>query len=458
MSLVSINPATEELIKEYEEFSDHQISSALEASAEAYKGWRQTSYETRAKVLNNAADILIKNKHEYASMMTAEMGKPISSSIAEVEKCAWVCSYYAEHAEAFLADEFISTEYKVSKVVFRPLGTVLAIMPWNFPFWQVFRFAAPALMAGNTALLKHASNVTGSALMIQEIFEQAGLIEGGFITLPIGSSKVAQIIESDAVKAVTLTGSEQAGSKVASKAGEMLKKSVLELGGSDPYLVLKDADLVKAAESIVTSRMINNGQSCIAAKRFIVDSEVYNGFLEEVKKLMAEYEMNDPMDPGCRLGPMARKDLRDELHQQVQESIAKGAELIMGGVVPEKKGAWYPPTIISNVKPGMPAYHDELFGPVAIMIKVEDVDEAITIANDTRFGLGAAVFTSDDTKGEELAENFIEAGACFVNDFVKSDPRLPFGGIKASGFGRELGTFGIREFVNIKTIVITKPS
>jgi len=386
--------------------------------------------------------------------MTREMGKPIAGARAEVEKCAWVCDYYAENGDSFLKDEIIETDAQKSFVTYEPLGTVLAVMPWNFPFWQVFRFAVPGLMAGNAGLLKHASNVTGCALAIEDIFRKAGFPEDLFRTLKISSSKVAGVIENPIVKAVTLTGSVPAGRAVAEKAGAELKKTVLELGGSDPYLILEDADLEKAIPTCVNSRLINNGQSCIAAKRFIVVESRLEEFTRKFVEEMKTKTMGDPMDESYDLGPQARVDLRDELHDQVQRSIDKGANCLLGGEIPNKKGAWYPSTILADVQSGMAAYEEELFGPVAAIIKAENEEDAIRIANDSDFGLGAAVFTEDLEKGERIASRELNAGNCFVNSLVKSDPRLPFGGIKHSGYGRELSHFGIKEFVNIKTVYV----
>ena len=380
------------------------------------------------------------------------MGKPILQSKAEVEKCAWVCDYYADNAEKFLANEIIKTEFSKSYVSFQPLGVVLAIMPWNFPFWQVFRFAAPTLMAGNASVLKHASNVMGCAIAIEKIFNDAGFLENLFRTLVISSKKVEAVIRNKNVQAVTLTGSTPAGSTVASVAGSEIKKTVLELGGSDPYIILEDVDLESAAEICVNARLINSGQSCIAAKRFIVVEEIYKMFEELFVQKMKSKKMGNPLDESNHLGPQARTDLRNELHDQVKRSITKGAKLLLGGEIPNVKGAYYPPTVLSNISPGMPAYDDEIFGPVASLIKVKNEKEAIKVANATSFGLGAAVFTKDNERGEKIAEKELVAGSCFVNDSVKSDPRLPFGGVKKSGYGRELSVLGIREFVNIKTV------
>jgi succinate-semialdehyde dehydrogenase/glutarate-semialdehyde dehydrogenase len=382
------------------------------------------------------------------------MGKILKEGRAEAEKCAWVCDYYAENAEGFLLDEVIKTDAAKSFVACRPLGVVLAVMPWNFPFWQVFRFAAPAIMAGNVGLLKHASNVPGCALAIENVFRKAGFPSGVFQTLLVGGPRVDSIIENPLVKAVTLTGSTPAGRAVAAKSGAMLKKTVLELGGSDPYVVLPDADIDAAVSTCVTSRLINAGQSCIAAKRFVVVDAVYDDFLERFVDEMSGKRVGDPRDPEADIGPQARHDLRNELHAQVQKSIDTGARRLLGGEIPNGEGAYYPPTILADVLPGMPAYDEELFGPVASVIRAADEADAIRIANDSAFGLGAAVFSGDPSRAERIARDEIEAGCCFVNEFVRSDPRLPFGGIKESGYGRELSHHGIREFVNVKTVYV----
>ena len=450
----SINPATGEILQRYEEMSAEQVDAIVDRSSAAFERWRRTSFQERGNCLRRAAGVLRERAQEFARLMALEMGKPLSQGLAEIEKCAWGCEYYAEHAEAFLGREPIETEAARSFVHFEPLGVVLAVMPWNFPFWQVFRFAAPNLMAGNTGLLKHASNVFGCALAIEDVFRQAGLPEDVFRTLRIGSKRVDAVIEHRKLRAVTLTGSTLAGRAVARKAGEMLKKTVLELGGSDPYVVLEDADLEAAVESCVTSRLINGGQSCIAAKRFIVPPGIRDAFEERFIERMASRQMGDPLEDTTELGPQARHDLRDELHQQVVASVARGARCVLGGEVPEGPGAFYPATVLTDVGPGMPAYDEELFGPVAAIIPVANEDEAIRVANDSPFGLGAAVFTRDRERGEEIAATRLEAGCCFVNTFVRSDPRLPFGGVKESGYGRELGLYGIREFVNLKTVYV----
>jgi succinate-semialdehyde dehydrogenase/glutarate-semialdehyde dehydrogenase len=454
LALVSINPTTGETIKEYKEMTPEEVAEILEKSHEEFQRWQKVPFKKRRALMLEAAKILKENKHSYAKMLTIEMGKILKDAVAEVEKCAWVCEYYAENAEEMLQPEFVETDASKSFVAFQPLGVILAVMPWNFPYWQVFRFAAPALMAGNVGVLKHASNVPGAALIIEEVFRKAGLPEHAFRTLLIGSKQVAAVIENDAIKAVTLTGSDPAGRAVASKAGAMLKKTVLELGGSDPYIILADADNEQAVMTCATSRLINAGQSCIAAKRFIVVESKKDDFVEGFVEYMKKMKMGDPLDPSTNIGPQARHDLRDALHEQVQKSIAKGAELLLGGYLPDGPGAFYPPTVLTNVKKGMPAFDEELFGPVASIIIAKDEEEAIALANDTTFGLGAAVFTKDLAKGERLAVEEIEAGSCFVNAFVRSDPRLPFGGIKQSGYGRELSHYGIKEFVNIKTIYI----
>jgi succinate-semialdehyde dehydrogenase/glutarate-semialdehyde dehydrogenase len=384
--------------------------------------------------------------------MTLEMGKPVSGGVSESEKCAWVCDYYAGNAQGFLADQYVEVGTRKSFVTFQPLGVVLAVMPWNFPFWQVFRFAAPNLMAGNAGLLKHASNVPGCALAIEEVFQEAGFPEALFRSLLIPGSRVNDVIENPLVRAVTLTGSTPAGKAVAAKAGEMLKKTVLELGGSDPYVILEDADIPAAAVTCATARLINSGQSCIAAKRFIVVEAVRDEFEKLFITAMANTKMGDPLEEDTVVGPQAREDLRDELHDQVLRSIGAGAQCLLGGKIPEGPGAYYPPTVLTGVGPGMPAYHEELFGPVASIITVKDEAEALRVANDSSFGLGAAVFTADLERGTRIAREELEAGACFVNDFVRSDPRLPFGGVKESGYGRELSPYGILEFVNIKTV------
>ncbi|KPM48420.1 NAD-dependent succinate-semialdehyde dehydrogenase [Jiulongibacter sediminis] len=454
MTIESVNPANNKKLQEYTLLTDEQAERKLKQSEQVYKIWRKTGFSERSKLMLKAADVLNTNKEKYALMMTREMGKTLASSRAEVEKCAWVCRYYAENAETFLHDEKIQTDASRSYVSYQPLGVILAVMPWNFPFWQVFRFAAPALMAGNAAVLKHASNVPGSAALIQEVFDEAGFPKGLFTNLWISSKQVEKLIENPIIKAVTLTGSEKAGASVAAKAAQHIKKAVLELGGSDAYIILEDADLDLAAKQCTESRLLNTGQSCIGAKRFIVLDEVYEEFLLKFIEQMLESVTGDPEKEETTMGPMARTDLRDELHEQVMKSVEKGAEIQIGGEIQDLTGAYYPATILTNVKPGMPAYEEELFGPVASVIKVKDEAEAIQVANDSKFGLGSGVFTKDLSRGERIARYELEAGSSFVNQYVKSDPRLPFGGIKTSGFGRELSHHGILEFVNTKTIYI----
>ena len=402
--------------------------------------------------MRQAAKLLRDRAGDYARTMALEMGKPLRDGIAEAQKCATACDFYAEHAERFLAREPIATEARSSFVTFNPLGVVLAVMPWNFPFWQVFRFAAPTLMAGNAGVLKHASNVPACALAIEALFKDAGFPQHLFSTLLIGTSQVDAVIANPQVSAVTITGSSAAGRAVARKAGEMLKKSVLELGGSDPYLVLEDADPDFAATVCAKGRLINAGQSCIAAKRFIVVDAVRREFEDRFVQKMRAPRMGDPLIEGTELGPLARHDLRDQLHRQVEESIRKGARCLIGGTIPEGPGAFYPPTVLTDVAKGMPAYDEELFGPVAAVIRANDEAEAIAIANDSKYGLGGAVITRDLARGERIAAESIESGCVFVNESVRSDPRLPFGGVKESGYGRELSAYGIREFVNIKTV------
>ncbi len=450
----SINPTTNEEIKIYQEMAEANVEKILTSSNQEFLSWRKTDFSYRSAKMKKAAEVLRLKKDKWAEIMTLEMGKPISQSISEVEKCAWVCDYFADNAEKFLSDELIETDASKSFVTYKPLGVVLAIMPWNFPFWQVFRFAAPNLMAGNAGVLKHSSNVMGCALAIEEIFHEAGFPENLFRSLIVSSKNIKSIIENKNIAAVTLTGSVEAGKSVAAMAGSVLKKTVLELGGSDPYLILEDADLETSSTICVNSRLINGGQSCIAAKRFIIVDSIYNEFEKLFVQKMKSKMMGDPFDKKNDLGPQARTDLRNELHTQVLKSTGLGANILLGGEVPNSTGAYYPPTVLTNVHAGMPAYNEELFGPVASLIKVKDETEGIKIANDTTFGLGAAVFTSDKERGERIAKDELNAGCCFVNELVKSDPRLPFGGIKESGYGRELSLLGIKEFMNAKTVYI----
>ncbi len=448
----SINPYNNQLLASYPEFSSEKVNEIISKNYSTWLNWRNTGFEERSKLMYKAAAILRKRKAELAKLITLEMGKRIAESIAEVEKCAWVCEYYAENAESFLADEPIKTDAQKSMAVFEPIGPVLAVMPWNYPFWQVFRFAAPALMAGNTGLLKHASNVQGCALAIESIFTEAGFPKHTFDILVIGSAKVEAVIANAKVAAVTLTGSEYAGSKVAAAAGKYLKKSVLELGGSDPCIVLNDANLDEAASVGLTSRMLTTGQTCIAAKRFFVESSVYEAFKSILHAKIKTFQAGDPMDKATTIAPLSQRNFVEEVHDQVIRSKAMGASVTIGGEIAEK-GCFYPITLIENVEQGMPVFDEETFGPVIALIKVEDETEAIEKANDSLFGLGAAVWTENLKKGEDIARK-IEAGAVFVNGLVKSDPRLPFGGIKNSGFGRELANYGIKEFCNIKSVWI----
>ena len=453
MTITSINPATDETTRTYDEMPPAEVDRAIEAAHAAFREWRGTSFAERAERLRAAARLLRERRQAYAELMTREMGKVLAGGLSEVDKCAWVCDFYAEQAAAFLAPEPVATDASRSFVAFEPLGVVLAVMPWNFPFWQVFRFAAPALMAGNAGVLKHASNVPGCALAIEEVLRDAGLPAGLFRALLVPSRDVARAIEHPRVVAVTLTGSTPAGREVAGKAGSLIKKTVLELGGSDPYLILEDADLDRAVATCVESRLINSGQSCIAAKRFVIPRRLADDIERRFVAAMRAKVVGDPMREGTHVGPLARRDLRDQLHAQVEASRRAGARCLLGGEIPEGPGAFYPPTVLAGVGPGMPAYDEELFGPVAALIAVDSEEEAIRVANDSIFGLGAAVFTRDSRRGEAVACR-LEAGSCFVNDLVRSDPRLPFGGIKQSGYGRELGPFGIREFVNVKTVYV----
>jgi succinate-semialdehyde dehydrogenase/glutarate-semialdehyde dehydrogenase len=450
----SISPTDSRVLAEYEETAPGEVEHHIETAASLQRDWSQTSFADRAAPMIRMAELLEAKRDELAALMADEMGKPIAQGLAEVDKCVWVCRHYAENAERILTDEHIEADRSKSYVAYRPLGVVLAVMPWNFPLWQVYRFLAPALMAGNGGLLKHASNVTGSALAIDRLVVEAGFPDGLFRSLVLPSSRVEEVLEHPLVVAATLTGSDPAGRAVATKAGSLLKKTVLELGGSDPYVVLADADIDQAAATCANSRLINGGQSCIAAKRFIVEEPVVEEFTEKFAAGLAKAVMGDPHDPSTTLGPLARVDLRDELHSQVERSVESGARLAMGGEMPGDPGAFYPPTLLTGVTKGMAVYHEETFGPVAAVIAAQDLDDAVHIANDTDFGLGAAVFTTDLEKGEWVARDRIQAGAVFVNAFVASDPRLPFGGIKSSGYGRELSDLGMKEFLNAKTVVV----
>jgi succinate-semialdehyde dehydrogenase / glutarate-semialdehyde dehydrogenase len=447
----SRNPATGELIESFPAHDSSAIATALREAEDAFQAWRETSFTERSACLHRAAAILRTEKVGLGRLMAREMGKPVVEGEAEAEKCAWVCEYYAEHAPAMLAPEPVTTDAARSYIRFDPLGTILAVMPWNFPFWQVFRFAAPALMAGNTGLLKHASNVPRCGLTIEEILHRAGVPRGAFRALLLPSSRIEEVLASPVVKAATLTGSEPAGAAVASLAGRLLKKTVLELGGSDPFIVLDDADPLRAASWAARARTVNSGQSCIAAKRFLVMEPSGDRFVAALRAELEALPMGDPLDHATRIGPLAREDLRRDLHSQVERTVRQGATLVTGGTPAAGAGAFYPPTLLDRVRPGMPAFDEETFGPVAAVVRVSTEDEAVTLANATPFGLGASIWSGDAARAERLAPR-IEAGAVFVNGVVKSDPRLPFGGIKLSGYGRELATFGIREFVNDKSV------
>jgi len=458
MQFTTVNPATGKTLKTYDEMSWESLDALLKEVAQTQREWRKTPFSERSRLMKRAAQILKDQKDALAELMAQEMGKPLDQGRAEIEKCAWVCEYYAENAEKFLQSETVKTEAHESFVAFKPLGVVLAIMPWNYPFWQVFRFAAPGLMAGNAGVLKHAPNVYGCALALEKIFQDAGFPPNLFRSLIIDIPATTKVIHHPQVAAVTITSSVRAGQAVATEAGKVLKKCVLELGGSDAFVVLEDADIDKATEIGITARYQNTGQSCIAAKRFIVVEAIREKFEKKFVERAKALTMGDPHEDGVKMGPMARTDLRDELHDQVQRSVAKGAKILTGGQVPDGPGAYYPPTVITDVKEGMAAWSEELFGPVAIVIPVKDENAAIQVANGTDFGLGGAVWTQDLERGKRIAADLMESGSCTVNGMTKSDPRLPFGGIKKSGYGRELSAFGIREFVNIHPVVVNQIS
>lgn len=452
MAIATINPATGATIKTFTPLTDAEIETKLALAQATYQQYRQTSFKDRSQWLNQAANILEQDAAKLARIMTIEMGKPLKSAIAEVQKCALVCRFYAEKAPEFLAQVTIESDAKHSYVAYQPLGIILAVMPWNFPFWQVFRFAAPALMAGNVGILKHASNVPQCALAIEAIFWQAGFPEGAFQSLLIGADQVKSLVEDNRVKAATLTGSEPAGAALAAAAGRQIKKVVLELGGSDPFIVLESADLEKAVATGVTARMLNNGQSCIAAKRFIVQESIADQFQSRLIARFKELKIGDPLEQDTDIGPLATATICSELDQQVQNAIQQGAKVLIGGQpLSDRPGNFYPPTILTNIAEDSPVAQEEFFGPVALLFKVKDLDAAIALANNIPFGLGASAWTSQPTQQERLVAE-IEAGAVFINSMVKSDPRLPFGGIKRSGYGRELSIQGIHEFVNIKTV------
>ena len=452
MGIATINPATGETLKTFYALTNEQIEAKINLAAKTFAKYRQTTFPQRSEWLKKTADILERDKEKFGKIMTTEMGKPIKSAIAEVQKCALVCRYYAENGAEFLADVPAKTDATSSYVRYLPLGIILAVMPWNFPFWQVFRFAAPTLMAGNVGLLKHASNVPQSALAIEEILSEAGFPQGSFQTLLIGARQVEGIINDDRVKAATLTGSEPAGMALASAAGKQIKKVVLELGGSDPFIVLESANLEEAVNTAVTARMINNGQSCIAAKRFILAESIADRFVEQLTIKFQSLKVGDPMDENTDIGPLATPSGLKEIETQVKDTVAMGGKIVTGGQsLSDRPGNFYLPTILSDIPPGSPAEKDEFFGPVALIFKVKSLEEAISLANDSPFGLGASAWTNNPAEQEKLI-NEIEAGAVFINGMVKSDPRLPFGGIKRSGYGRELAVQGIHEFVNIKTV------
>ena len=452
--LTVVDPATAQPGRTYEGHTGDEAHAIIAKTRKAFEQWRGAAFAERARLMKKAAEALRRRAPEFAELMAAEMGKPHSDGLAEIEKCAFNCDFYAGQAERFLARRPVDVGGPKAFVTYNPLGVVLAVMPWNFPFWQVFRFAAPTLMAGNAAVLKHASSVPGCALAIEAVFREAGFPEDLFRTLLIPGRDVRAMIEDPNIAAVTITGSVAAGRQVAEAAGRALKKVVLELGGSDAYLVLDDADVEKAAEVCAAARMVNGGQSCIAGKRFIVDKSVREAFERALVEKISAWRMADPHDPTTKLGPLSSVQARDEVHDQVTQSLAKGARLLCGGEIPDRPGAWYPPTVLTDVKPGQPAHDEEIFGPVAAIIEAADEETAIRIANDSAFGLGSGVLTSDLARGERIAAERLEAGMSFVNANVRSDPRLPFGGVKHSGHGRECADFGIHEFVNIKTVLV----
>ena len=456
MAIVAVNPATGEQLESHREMPAEEVAGIVDSAHGAFLAWRQKSFEERAQCLRRMGELLRGRAEEWARLMAREMGKPVTDGIAEAKKCAACCDHFADHGARMLAREEVPTEARHSFVTFEPLGVVLAVMPWNFPFWQVFRFAAPAFMAGNAAVLKHASNVPACALAIERIVREAGVPANLLRTLLVGNKQVDAVIGHPRVRAVTLTGSGPAGRAVAAKAGAMLKKTVLELGGSDAYLVLEDADPETAAGICTKARLVNGGQSCIAGKRFIVVDAVREAFERHFVQKMRAVRQGDPMDPATQVGPLARHDLRDALHDQVQRSLQQGARCLLGGRLPEGPGAFYPPTVLAGVRKGMPAFDEELFGPVAAVVPAKDEGEAIALANDSVFGLGGGVITRDVARGERIAAELMEAGCVFVNDAVRSDPRLPFGGVKESGYGRELSSYGIKEFVNVKTVFVAQ--
>ncbi len=456
MSIQTINPATESILEAYPVMTQSAIGLQIEAAESRFHLWKRVDLDVRAKLLLSLAKLLRSQAADFAGLMAQEMGKPITAGKLEIEKCALVCEHYAQHGADYLLPEYITTEHHRAKVCYQPQGIVFAVMPWNFPFWQVFRFAAPNIMAGNVGILKHAPITTGAGLAIEKAFLDAGFPEHVFSTMVLTNEQTASVIAHKYISGVTFTGSEQTGMILAACAGSHLKKIVVELGGNDPYLILEDAELDWAAQVVVASRLNNNGQTCIAAKRIIVVSDVADAFIEKILALVQTYQYGDPMDPHTKLGPMARDDLRLHVHQQVRESIAKGAMLRLGGNLPKERGYYYPATVLTHVRPGMPAFDDEVFGPVFAITLAADEADAIQLANHSRFGLGAAVFTQNLERGERIATEELQVGQAAVNSAVASDPRLPFGGTKHSGFGRELAREGIREFMNIKTVVVNQ--
>lgn len=450
----SINPATGDILKEYNEHTPDEVKAIVDRAHDCFVKWRRTPLDHRAALLRKASDVLLAKKEHYARIISEEMGKVVKEAIAEVEKCALSARYFADNGAQFLADRPVTTEYRKSFVTFQPIGIILGVMPWNFPFWQVLRFAFPSLMAGNIALLKHASNTPGCAMAMEQLFKDAGFPDYAFQALMIPPSRIEEVIGDPRVAAVTLTGSTPAGRAVAALSGKHLKKTVLELGGSDAYLILADADIEHAIKTCGASRMNNCGQSCVSAKRLIVAPQHKERFEQGIMDIFSKVKTGDPFDPSTTMGPMSRADLRDGLHKQVERSIAAGAKLLLGGKIPAGKGAFYPPTLLTDVKKGTPAFVEEMFGPVGVIITAKDEEDAIAIANDSVFGLGGAVFTTDLARGEKIARERMESGVCFVNMMVRSDPRLPFGGVKESGYGRELSEFGMHEFVNIKSVIV----
>ena len=451
--LLSINPSTGSIIKSFDQYGESKVDHIISGAHKIQKIWEKTELKFKLACIERLSEILADSKKEYASLMAEEMGKPFKQGTEEIEKCIWLCNYFIGNSKNYLKDKIVKTKGQKSFITFKPLGLILGIMPWNFPFWQVFRFSVPSIIAGNGVILKHAPNVQGCAFKIESSFSEAGFPKNLFQNIVVSSNRVSDVIKNPKIAAITLTGSTRAGKSVAEVSGKVLKKTVLELGGSDPYVILEDADIEKSINSCINGRLLNAGQSCISAKRLIVVDKLYDQFLGSLKNKLSKKIMGDPKGD-VDLGPMVSIEARKVVHSQVLKSIKNGANLIIGGEIPEMLGAFYPITLLSNVKPGMVAFDEEIFGPVFSLIKARNENHAIDLANNSSFGLGAAVFTKNIHKGEEIAKNRLDAGLCFVNDFVKSDPRFPFGGIKQSGYGRELSIYGLLEFVNIKTIVI----